>query len=165
MEEMTATEMLEAQIRSLTAKCNQLEEKQDSMENQLRRADEKIGAANSKIDGSQKKALQACELNITKRFRMIVPEVAEKTLVDFDDDLKHMHVRLRALIHKEILLTELGRMCYRNMVPLDYLPKIIDAYEETDEWWEKRSNYTLGRWYSELFGETEEIKNAVRAIK
>jgi len=83
-----------------------------------------------------------------KRLDSIEPSAVEKYMKSAKADAKEVHDKYRILILKQVVATEVCFLAKINYPELAYVLSrtVVRAYDEMDEWWTEKDNYTLDQW-------------------
>lgn len=118
-----------------------------------------------KSDEEKMKALRESDLAMSKEFATfrnttashgrrlanLEPKKVKKFLEEAKEDAAVVHSQYKLLILKQTVATEIVRIANKTGDgSLEVARAVIKAFDYPDEWWEKRTEKTLGQWINEL---------------
>jgi hypothetical protein len=84
-----------------------------------------------------------------KRLSNIEPRTLEKTLIKMDERADYLSSRLQLIITKITVATELCFLARQSGIEQESFIalKIIRCFDNDDEWWRGKKEYTLAEWF------------------
>lgn len=101
--------------------------------------------------GKELATLRNTSASYGRRLANLEPKKVKKFLEEAKDDASLVHSQYKLLILKQTVATEVVRVANKTGEgSLDVARAVIKAFDYPDDWWESRTEKTLGQWINEL---------------